>query len=164
MNLKSRLLQENEYNGFPPNNETIGSKIKNGLKNNWGKLLGGAAAGAGAYMLADHFSDDVHDFDKNMHEVAEKGTGNYWNTGIEKISKALNGLQVNTENSPDHSGTTTENPPVNANEPNSNEKSMPTTTPKISPHESIKNISNIASNSNSDYNAQNNSKFQERYA
>jgi hypothetical protein len=42
-------------------------------------LWKGAALGAGAYMLGDHFNDDFSNWNNEMHLQADKGGTNYWN-------------------------------------------------------------------------------------
>jgi len=65
------------------------------IEEDWKTMAKGAALGGLGYMLADHFSDNVHDFNQDMHDTASKGAGNYWNSWMDKGQNLFDNLKVN---------------------------------------------------------------------
>jgi len=67
MTFKKRFLQEDQFNFSQQ--PTLGQKIKEGAKNNWGKMLGAGALGALATTAAAVHNDDFNDTLSNWHEL-----------------------------------------------------------------------------------------------
>ena len=86
MSLRERLY-ENYDTGIGGN--SIGSKLKTGLKNNWKTLAGGAALGGLGHMLGNHFSDDINDSGNEFHKAADGKSGDYWDKWMDKGSGAF---------------------------------------------------------------------------
>lgn len=102
MGFKNRLLQEDNFNyGQISNGPTLGQKIKEGAKNNWGKLLGAGALGAAAATGMAIHNDDFNDTLNQMHELDNKDQ--LWNHVLDKGKQGLEHLKTATGVSGDNS-------------------------------------------------------------
>ena len=98
MNFKRRILEEDYGTGG------FTSNIKEGAKNNWGKLLGAGAAGAlGMGALLTH-NDDAHDTLENLRDLDKDD--NLVNTGIDKVKGFLDNFKSDSsgDTGPDSKG------------------------------------------------------------
>lgn len=104
---QSRLLEEEygQYAAPAAAAPSLGSRVKDNVKSNWKQYAGGAALGGLGAMLGDHFTDTVGDFNDDMQTAA--GSGNYINTGLDKMQGGLEAMKIGDGSDSNTSGGST---------------------------------------------------------